>query len=71
MPRQWGTRIDAPIPALTLRHYAGFRVMGAVAGMVVPEAAARFAYRQGLFVLAQSGDSMAIGNDEHFTPGVW
>ena len=52
-------------------QYASFRVMGAVAGMVVPEDAARFAYRQGLFVLAQSGDSMAIGNDENFTPGVW
>jgi len=52
-------------------QYAGFRVMGAVAGMVVPDDAARFAYRQGLFVLAQSGDSMTIGNDENFTPGVW
>ena len=52
-------------------QYAGFRVMGAVAGMVVPEAAARFAYRQGLFVLVQSGESMTIGNDENFTPGVW
>ena len=52
-------------------QYAGFRVMGAVAAMVVPEAAARFAYRQGLFVLVQSGDSMTVGNDEEFSPGVW
>ncbi len=52
-------------------QYAGFRVMGAVAGMVVPEAAARFAYRQGLFVLVQSGEAMTIGNDDDFTPGVW
>ena len=52
-------------------QYAGFRVMGAVAAMVVPEDAARFAYRQGLFVLVQSGDSMTVGNDEDFTPGVW
>ena len=52
-------------------QYAGFRVMGAVAGMVVPEAAARFAYRQGLFVLVQSGEAMTSGNDDDFTPGVW
>jgi hypothetical protein len=52
-------------------QYAGFRVMGAVAGMVVPEDAARFAYRQGLFVLAQSGETVAIRNDAAFQPGVW
>ncbi len=52
-------------------QYAGFRVMGAVAAMVVPEDAARFAYRQGLFVLVQSGDSMTVGNDEDFNPSVW
>lgn len=52
-------------------QYAGFRVMGAVAAMVVPEDSARFAYRQGLFVLAQSGDTVAIRNDEAFQPGIW
>ena len=52
-------------------QYAGFRVMGAVAGMVVPEDTARFAYRQGLFVLAQSGDTVTIRNDADFQPGVW
>ena len=46
-------------------------MMGAVAGMVVPEDTARFAYRQGLFVLAQSGDTVTIRNDEDFQPGVW
>ena len=45
--------------------------MGAVAGMVVPDDAARFAYRQGLFVLAQSGESVTIRNDANFQPGVW
>ena len=52
-------------------QYAGFRVMGAVAGMVVTEETARFAYRQGLFVLAQSGDTVTIRNDADFQPVVW
>ena len=52
-------------------QYAGFRVMGAVAAMVVPEDTARFAYRQGLFVLVQSSESMTVGNDDDFTPSIW
>ena len=52
-------------------QYAGFRVMGAVAAMVVPEDAARFAYRPGLFVLGQSGETVTIRNDDRFQPAVW
>ncbi|PZN79396.1 MAG: DUF3782 domain-containing protein [Candidatus Methylumidiphilus alinenensis] len=52
-------------------QYANFHVMGAVAGMVVAEETARFAYRQGLFVLAQSGDTVVIRNDAGFKPVVW
>ena len=52
-------------------QYANFHVMGAVAGMVVAEETARFAYRQGLFVLAQSGDTVTIRNDADFQPVVW
>lgn len=52
-------------------QYAAFRIMGAVAATVVPEEAARFAYRQGLFVLGQSGDTVTIRNDEAFVPLVW
>ena len=52
-------------------QYANFHVMGAVAGMVVAEETARFAYRQGLFVLAQSGDTVTIRNDKDFQPVVW
>ena len=52
-------------------QYANFHVMGAVAGMVVAEETARFAYRQGLFVLAQSGDTVEIRNDAEFKPVVW
>jgi hypothetical protein len=39
--------------------------------MVVPDEVARYAYRQGLFVLAQSGDSMVILNDAQFQPQSW
>jgi hypothetical protein len=47
------------------------RIMGAVAGMVVLDEAARYAYRQGLFVLAQSGDAVVIRNDARFQPREW
>ncbi|MBK5962877.1 DUF3782 domain-containing protein [Thiocystis minor] len=52
-------------------QYAGYRLMGAVAAMVLPDEVARFAYRQGLFVLAQSGDAILIRNDDRFTPKEW
>ena len=49
-------------------RYADYRVLGAVAGMVVPEQVGRYAYRKGLFVLAQSGDTVTILNDAKFIP---
>ncbi len=52
-------------------RYQDVRAMGAVAAMVVPEDIARYAYRQGLFVLAPSGDSMVILNDQGFEPRSW
>jgi hypothetical protein len=52
-------------------RYADVRAMGAVAAMVVPEDVARYAYRRGLFVLAQSGDSVVILNDNKFEPRAW
>ncbi|WP_295409690.1 DUF3782 domain-containing protein [uncultured Thiocystis sp.] len=52
-------------------QYAGYRLMGAVAAMVLPDEVARFAYRQGLFVLAQSGDAILVRNDDRFTPKEW
>lgn len=54
-----------------LPRYAGARVMGAVAAMVLPDDVARYAYRRGLFVLAQSGDGVVIRNDEGFVPANW
>jgi len=52
-------------------RYAQVRALGAVAAMVVPREVGRYAYRQGLFVLAQSGDSVVILNDVKFQPKMW
>jgi hypothetical protein len=54
-----------------LPRYREARVMGAVAAMVLPDDVARYAYRQGLFVLAQSGDSVTLRNDARFVPKTW
>ena len=52
-------------------RYRDVRALGAIAALVVPEAVARYAYRQGLFVLAPSGDDMTILNDPQFQPRAW
>lgn len=52
-------------------QYRDIGLMGAVAGMVVPDEAAKYAYRRGLFVLAQNGDAIVIRNDAKFAPKLW
>ncbi|QQE66910.1 DUF3782 domain-containing protein [Leptolyngbya sp. BL0902] len=52
-------------------RYGDVQAMGAVAGMVVPDEVARYAYRKGLFVMAQSGDGVVILNDDRFQPQSW
>lgn len=52
-------------------RYRDVKALGAVAAMVVPEDIARYAYRKGLFVLAQSGDNVIILNDVSFQPKTW
>ncbi|MEZ0328681.1 MAG: DUF3782 domain-containing protein [Dissulfuribacterales bacterium] len=52
-------------------EYAKFKLYGAIAAMVMPDEVARFAYRHGLWVLAQSGDHILIKNDGKFTPKEW
>ncbi|CDH46513.1 hypothetical protein [Candidatus Contendibacter odensensis] len=54
-----------------LPRYAEVRAMGAVAAMVIPKEAARYACRQGFFVLAQSGETVVILNDAQFQPKAW
>jgi len=52
-------------------EYAQMQIYGAVAGIGIEAEAYRYAYRQGLFVLAQKGDSVAILNDAEFIPKAW
>ncbi|OQX26366.1 MAG: hypothetical protein BWK80_10845 [Desulfobacteraceae bacterium IS3] len=51
-------------------QYAERKIVGAVAGIVIDEGADRFAYKNGLFVIAQSGESVKIMNDPDFKPKV-
>ena len=54
-----------------LPKYADSRVLGAVTAMVIPENVAQYAYRQGFYVIGQSGEQLVIRNDERFQPKVW
>lgn len=52
-------------------NYADSQVYGAVAGMVIPEDVAKYAYRKGFFVMAQTGEVMGILNQKNFQPVAW
>ena len=52
-------------------EYRDYKAIGAVAGIVIEQGADRYAYKKGLFVIAQSGESVKILNDEKFKPAVW
>ncbi len=52
-------------------EYAQKQLYGAVAGIEIEEGADRYAYRQGLFVLAQAGETVAILNNPDFQPKNW
>ncbi|WP_342597476.1 hypothetical protein VKI21_03600 [Cyanobacterium aponinum UTEX 3222] len=54
-----------------LPRYQNIQLFGAVAAMVAPSEIARYAYRQGLFVITQSGEDLVIVNDTQFQPKVW
>ncbi|MEO5370307.1 MAG: hypothetical protein H7833_09600 [Magnetococcus sp. DMHC-1] len=51
--------------------YAGMRIMGAMAAMVVPDQVAKQAMKSGLFVIAPSGDSVRLLNPVAFKPRLW
>ncbi len=52
-------------------RYDDCKVIGAVAGIVIEQSADRYAYKKGLFVIAQSGEMVKILNDEQFQPVYW
>jgi len=54
-----------------LPRYQGYNLLGAVAAMVIPSDVASYAYRRGLFVIAQSGEDLTILNDDKFKPRAW
>ena len=52
-------------------EYAAMQLYGAVAGIGIESEADVYASRQGLFVLAESGDGVVILNDGNFVPKSW
>jgi len=52
-------------------HYRNFNAYGAVAGIEIDEGVDRYAYKQGLFVIKPSGDTVAIINDDKFQAKFW
>ena len=52
-------------------EYSQKQLYGAVAGIEVESGADKYAYRQGLFMLAQAGEAVAILNDLDFQPKCW
>jgi len=52
-------------------EYSDRKIVGAVAGITIEEEADRYAYRHGLFVIGQSGETVKILNDKKFRPKVW
>jgi hypothetical protein len=51
--------------------YKHYEIYGAVAGIEIDEGGDRYAYKQGLFVIKQSGETVEIDNDENFKPMLW
>jgi hypothetical protein len=54
-----------------LPRYKESRVLGAVAGMVIPEQVALYAMRKGLYVIGQNGDHLELRNTSAFVPVAW
>ncbi len=56
---------------LAFPHYSDYQLYGAVAGIEIDAGVDRYAYQRGLFVIRQSGETVAISNDATFRPTVW
>ncbi|WP_008316994.1 hypothetical protein [Leptolyngbya sp. PCC 6406] len=56
---------------LAFPHYSDYQIYGAVAGIEIDPGVDRYAYQRGLFVIKQSGETVAIANDTTFRPAVW
>lgn len=56
---------------LAFPHYADYRLYGAVAAIEIDKDVDTYACNQGLFLIQQSGDSVAISKTPDFTPRIW
>ena len=54
-----------------LPRYKDCRILGAVAGMVIPDNVATYAIRKGLYVIGQNGEHLELRNDVSFAAKVW
>ena len=52
-------------------EHSSHRVYGAVAAIEFVQDVDRYAYRKGLFVIRQCGDSVELANDDSFQPRAW
>lgn len=52
-------------------QYRDTRLLGAVAAMVIPDDAASYAGKRGLFVIGQKGEDAVLLNAEGFEPRAW
>lgn len=52
-------------------EYKERKVIGAVGGIVIEEGADRYAYKKGMFVITERGESVKIVNDKKFKPKIW
>jgi hypothetical protein len=52
-------------------EFASKRLLGAIAAMVVPDDAVRYAERCGLFIIGQRGDDASFLNSAEFEPRAW
>ena len=52
-------------------QFRDFQVYGAVAGIEIDQGIDAYAYRQGLFVIKESGETVKIANDTQFQPVVF
>jgi hypothetical protein len=52
-------------------HQDSRKLIGAVAGAIIPEGVKSFAIKSGFYVIEQSGDTARIDTPEGFEPKVW
>ena len=52
-------------------EYSERKTVGAIGGIVIEEDSDKYAYRNGLFVIGESGDAAVILNDKEFKPRIW